>query len=93
MQAAIDAVTNPANLSSFGVPGADMRAVRSSAVIDELRRVEGLDASKAEDCAREAVAHIGGRVEVRGRRGGLRPGRMRVRHDEVWWVPRSAIRG
>jgi hypothetical protein len=92
LPAAIDAVTDPANLSAFGFPGASMRAVRSSAVVDELRKAEGLSASEAKRRGREAVAHVGGQVETRSRPGGLAAGRMRVRHEEVWWVPRSAIR-
>jgi hypothetical protein len=91
-QAAVDAVTNPANLAAFGTSGAGMRAVRMSAVIDELRQVEGLSADDARRCAREAVAHIGGHVEARKSRGGFAAGRARVHHYEVWWVPLSAIR-
>jgi hypothetical protein len=92
LQAAIDAVTDAANMSSFGVPGAGVRAVCSNAVVDELRRVEGLSARDAERVAREAVVHVGGHVEARTRRGGLAAGRTRVHRDELWWVPRSAIR-
>jgi len=91
LQAAIDAVTDAANVSPFVVPGG-VRAVRSNAVLDELRRVEGLGAKAAERVAREAVIHVGGHVTARTRRGGLAAGRMRVHHDEVWWVPRSVIR-
>ena len=91
-QAALDAVTDAANMSSFGVPGASERAVRDTEVVAELGRLEDLSAEEARRLGREAVESVGGRIEPRILRGGLAAGRRRDTHDEVWWVPCSAIR-
>jgi hypothetical protein len=91
-QAAIDAVTDAANMSSFSDACAGVQAVRDNDVVAELRRIEGVSAGEARRLGREAVAHIGGHVEPRVRRGGLAAGRMRHYRYEVWWVPRTAVR-
>ena len=91
-QAAIDAVTDSTNMSSFGDASAGVQAVRADDVVAELRRIDGLGAGEARRLGREAIAHVGGHIEPRVRRGGLAAGRYRSRHEEIWWVPRSAIR-
>jgi hypothetical protein len=91
-RAAIDAVTNPANLSSSGDAYAGMQAVRDQEVVAELRELEGLGAGKARQLGRDAVAHIGGQIEFKVNRGGPAAGRILRRRVEVWWVPRTAVR-
>jgi hypothetical protein len=91
-QTAIDVVTDAANMSSFGDAGIGVQAVRTEAVVDELERLEGVDAGEARQLARDAIAHIGGQIEVKVGRRGLAAGRVRRQVDEWWWVPRSTIR-
>jgi hypothetical protein len=89
-KAAIRAVTDPHNLASPGDPHVGV-AVDDGDVVAELRRLEGLGAEEARRLGREAVIHVGGHIE-RTATGGIVPRRLRRRRDEVWWVPRSAIR-
>jgi hypothetical protein len=89
-EAAISAVTNRANLSSFAPPG-QVLAVNDQKAIDELCTTAGIDGDEARAAARKAVLAIGGSVEKRQKRGGLATGRMRVHHFDVWWVPKSAV--
>lgn len=90
--AAIKAVTNPSNMAAHGEDLLGAQAVRSEAVVEELRRLEGLGADEARRLGRDAVAHVGGQIEIQIRRSRLAAGRGRKRRNEVWWVPRSAIR-
>jgi hypothetical protein len=89
-RAAIEAVTDPGNVSA--IEDADIRArrVEETDVVDELRRLEGLGAQEARRRAREAVVHVGGHIERRP--GGLFSGAPLRRSRETWWVPRSAMR-
>lgn len=89
-EAAISAVTNRANISSFAPPG-DVVAVNEHKAIDQLRATAGIGDDEARTAARETIRAIGGQVERRRRQGGLAAGRMRAHHFELWWVPRSAI--
>ena len=91
-QAAVDAVTSPDNLSPLKDSNTGIWAVRDQDVVAELRRLEGLGEGEARRLGREAVAHVGGHVEhIAG--AGLRVGRLQRRHREVWWVPRTSVRG
>jgi hypothetical protein len=92
-QAAIEAVTSPENLASFG-GNAGMRAVREQDVVAELRRIEDISEGEARRLGRDAVAHVGGWVEPKAK-GGLRPRRLTrsvARMLECWWVPSSSVR-
>lgn len=91
-KAAVDAVTSPDNLSQFKDSSTGVWAVRDKDVVAELRRLEGLGKGEARRLGREAVAHVGGHVEHVAS-GGIRAGRLQRRHREVWWVPRTAVRG
>jgi hypothetical protein len=87
---ALDAVTNPSNMSAIADAHVGVQAVEDGDVVAELRRLEGLGADEARQLGREAVIHVGGHIERRSR--GLAAGRLLRRHPEVWWVPRSAVR-
>ena len=92
-KAAIDAVTSPVNLASFG-GNAGMRAVRDQDVVAELRRIEDISEGEARRLGRDAVAHVGGWVEPKAG-GGSRSGRLTrsvARMWECWWVPSSSVR-
>ncbi len=91
-RAAIEAVTDPDNLSPIADADVGARAVEDSEVVAELRRLEGVGAGEARRLAREAVVHVGGHIERRARRGGLAARRVTRRRTETWWVPPSAVR-
>lgn len=91
-RAAIEAVTDPGNMSSLADEDVGVRAVEDSEVVAELRRLEGLGANEARELAREAVLHVGGHIEQRPRNGSLAAVRVIRRRKETWWVPRSAVR-
>jgi hypothetical protein len=91
-RAAIEAVTNPGNVSPTDDVHVGARAVEESEVVAELRRLEGIGAGEARRLAREAVVHVGGHIERRAGRNGLLSSRLLRRPRETWWVPRSALR-
>jgi hypothetical protein len=86
---AIEIITDPANLSSFG--GAGVRAVNCGVAMKKLEDLDGASSDEARRLGREAVLRIGGSIEPCVHRGGLRAGRPRRHRYEVWWVPTSAI--
>jgi hypothetical protein len=88
-RAAIEAVTDAANLSGAGDGDGGVQALRDDDVVAELRRIEGLSSGQARRLGREAVVHVGGHVQPRAARHRIRLSRRR---DEVWWVPTSAVR-
>jgi hypothetical protein len=91
-QAAVNAVTSPDNISQLKDDNTGIWAVRDRDVVAELRRLEGLGEGDARRLGREAVAHVGGHVQhIAG--PSLRVGPLQRRHREVWWVPRSSVRG
>jgi hypothetical protein len=86
---AIEVITDPANLSSFG--GAGVRAVNRGLAMKKLEDLDSASSDEARRLGREAVLRIGGSIEPCFRRGGLRAGRPRQHHFEVWWVPTSVV--
>ncbi len=85
-------MTSPDNLSQLEDNSTGIWAVRDQDVVAELRRLEGLGEGEARRLGREAVAHVGGHVEqIAG--SGLGVSRLQRRAREVWWVPRTAVRG
>jgi hypothetical protein len=91
-EAAKCAVTSRANVSNIAPPG-EVQAVNEHKATAEIREVTGVDGDEARAAARKAVIETGGRIEQRRHRSGLAAGRTRIRHREVWWVPRAAVRG
>ena len=85
-EAAITAVMNRANISSFAPPG-DELAVNEQKAIDQLGATAGIADAEALTAARDAIVAVGGRLERRRKRGGIAAGRMRVHNFEAWWVP------
>lgn len=94
-KAAIEAVTNPDNMTPWVDGDQAITAVDEGSVVDELRRLdEALSVEEARRMGREAVAHLGGQVLVvhSRRRTGRAGSRGEEQDQAAWWVPNRQIR-
>lgn len=91
-EAASAAVTNRLNMSSFAPAGSQARAVNEHKALAEICKVADAGRDEARVAAKAAVTAAGGLIEQRRYKGGIRAGRMRMRHHEVWWMPADVLR-
>ncbi|MDX6585794.1 MAG: hypothetical protein QOI31_267 [Solirubrobacterales bacterium] len=89
---AVALVTDAANVSRMHAPGPEERfSVNQSRVIRGLRDA-GAGKAEARELAFNAVEEVGGAVEIHASRGMAARGGKGDATDEVWWVPKSAVR-
>lgn len=88
---AIKAVTDPANLSSFGDSRRAVRHVDERKAVAALREL-GLGRAEARNLAVQAIGELGGEVETRVETHGQGGGGSRPRVIETWSVPVDAVR-
>lgn len=88
---AVKLVTDPANVSRIRTPGPDERfSVNQSRVMRGLRD-GGAGKAEARELAFQALDKVGGAVEMHASRGTSARGKGDAA-DELWWVPKSAVR-
>ena len=88
---AVKLVTDPANVSRIRTPGPDERfSVNQSRVMRGLRD-GGAGKAEARELAFQALDKVGGAVEMHASRGRSARGKGDAA-DELWWVPKSAVR-
>jgi hypothetical protein len=89
---AVKLVTDPANVSRIHEPGSEEKfSVNQTRVIRALRDA-GAGKAEARELAFKAVDEAGGAVEMRARRGMGARGAQGDAADELWWIPKSAVR-
>jgi len=89
---AVKLVTDPSNVSRIHVPGAEERfSVNQSRVTRGLRDA-GAGKAEARELAFKAIDKLGGAVEMQARRGVTARGGQGDAADELWWIPKSAVR-
>lgn len=89
---AVKLVTDPANVSRIRALGPEERfSVNQSRVMRGLRG-GGAGKAEARERAFQALDEVGGAVEMHASRGMTARGGQGDASDELWWVPKSAVR-
>ena len=86
-EAALDAITNPANLAQFQTFGRGLRALRDGDVVEEIRNSTGVSEQEARIAARNSIAELGGHLGWPKAPAQIAGHLSRFHQREVWWVP------
>lgn len=89
---AVRLVTDPANVSRLHAPGPEERfSVNQARVIRGLRDA-GAGKAEARELAFKALDEVGGAVDMQASRGMTARGGQGDAADELWWIPKVAVR-
>ena len=89
---AVKLVTDPSSVRRMHDPGPEEKfSVNQTRVMRGLRDA-GAGKAEARELAFKALDEVGGAVEMHASRGMTARGGQGDAADEVWWIPKSAVR-